>query len=211
MTKLNFTSMSPLPDSGASRPLERYKLLVVDDEPTLRLGFSYALSDHDTDTAANGSEALMKLESATYDLVILDLRMPDIDGLRVIETLRRHGNLLPVVLCSAAITPSAALRAITGQVVDFLLKPVRPAELRGIVRHVLSPGADSFSSAMAHARAGRHEDAIRQLEGSGDSSPKAQAWLGMLRAIRSGSLEAEAAAFGKLERDGLSALAYRTP
>src|SRR5688500_5983859 len=121
--------MSPSPDSGAVPPPVRYKVLVVDDEPTLRLGFSYALSDHDTDTAANGTEALEKLESGPYDLAILDLWMPDVDGLRVIETLRRHGNLLPVVLCSAVITPSAALRAITGQVVDFLLKPVRPAEL----------------------------------------------------------------------------------
>jgi two-component system response regulator QseB len=203
--------MSPSPDSGAVPPPVRYKVLVVDDEPTLRLGFSYALSDHDTDTAANGTEALEKLESGPYDLAILDLRMPDVDGLRVIETLRRHGNLLPVVLCSAVITPSAALRAITGQVVDFLLKPVRPAELRGIVRHVLSPVGDGFAEAMAHARAGRHEQAIRNLEAMVDPGPRIRAWLGILRAIRTGSLEAEAAAFGRLERDGLSALAYRVP
>jgi two-component system response regulator QseB len=156
--------MYPLPDSKAAGPGARYKVLVVDDEPTLRLGFSYALSDHDTDTAANGGEALTKLESGDYDLVILDLRMPDIDGLRVIESLRRHGNPLPIVLCSAAITPAAALRAITGQVVDFLLKPVQPAELRGIVRHVLDPGDDPFSQAMAMARTGRLEEAIRQLQ-----------------------------------------------
>lgn len=201
--------MSPSPESGVPDTSARHKVLVVDDEPTLRLGFSYALSDHDTDTAANGTEALEKLESQPYDLAILDLRMPDIDGLRVIETLRRHGNMLPVVLCSAAITPSAALRAITGQVVDFLLKPVRPAELRGIVRHVLAPGADTFAKAMAHARAGFFEQAIRELEAAEDSGPRVHAWLGILRAIRTGSLEAEAAAFGRLERDGLAALAYR--
>lgn len=201
--------MSLSPESGVPDASARYKVLVVDDEPTLRLGFSYALSDHDTDTAANGTEALEKLESQPYDLAILDLRMPDIDGLRVIETLRRHGNFLPVVLCSAAITPSAALRAITGQVVDFLLKPVRPAELRGIVRHVLAPGADTFAKAMAHARTGFFEQAIRELEAAEDSGPRVHAWLGILRAIRTGSLEAEAAAFGRLERDGLAALAYR--
>jgi CheY-like chemotaxis protein len=190
--------MFPLPERGVLAAPARYRVLVVDDEPTLRLGFSYALSDHDTDTAANGAEALAKLEGGGYDLAILDLRMPDIDGLRVIETLRRHGNFLPVVLCSAVITPSAALRAITGQVVDFLLKPVRPVELRGIVRHVLNADGDDFARAMAHARAGRHDIA-------------AGAWLGILRALRTGSLEAEAAAFGRLERDGLEALAYRVP
>jgi CheY-like chemotaxis protein len=202
--------MSQLPESKAAGAAVRYRVLVVDDEPTLRLGFSYALSDHDTDTAANGGEALAKLENATYDLMILDLRMPDIDGLRVIESLRRHGNYLPVVLCSAAITPSAALRAITGQVVDFLLKPVRPAELRGVVKHVLAPEADPFSQAMARARAGRHEEAIALLQEADGENPRVQAWLGVLRAIRSGSLEGEAAAFGRLERDGLSELAYRS-
>jgi len=202
--------MFPSPDSGATQASARYKVLVVDDEPTLRLGFSYALSDHDTDTAANGSEALTKLDSGDYDVAILDLRMPDIDGLRVIETLRRHGNYLPVVLCSAAITPSAALRAITGQVVDFLLKPVRPAELRGVVRHIMAPEEDPFAEAMAHAREGRHDLAIQDLEGM-NPGPRVTAWLGILRAIRTGSLEAEAAAFSRLERDGLSALAYRVP
>jgi len=203
--------MSPSPDSGAPGSPGRYRLLVVDDEPTLRLGFSYALSDHETDTAAGGNEALAKLDSNGYDLMILDLRMPDIDGLRVIETLRRHGNFLPIVLCSAAITPSAALRAITGQVVDFLLKPVRPAELRGIVQHVLNPEEDPLSQALSHARAGRHELAIGLLQSADLTSPRIQAWLGILRAIRSGGLEAEAAAFGKLERDGLDALAYQAP
>jgi CheY-like chemotaxis protein len=202
--------MSQLPDTKAAGSAVRYRVLVVDDEPTLRLGFSYALSDHDTDTAANGSEALLKLENSNYDIVILDLRMPDIDGLRVIESLRRHGNFLPVVLCSAVITPSAALRAITGQVVDFLLKPVRPAELRGVVRHVLAPGNDPFSQAMARARAGRHDEAISLLKEAEVDSPRVQAWLGILRAIRNGSLEGEAAAFGRLEKDGLGVLAYRS-
>ena len=202
--------MSQLPDTKAAGAAVRYRVLVVDDEPTLRLGFSYALSDHETDTAANGGEALSKLESSSYDIVILDLRMPDIDGLRVIESLRRHGNFLPVVLCSAAITPSAALRAITGQVVDFLLKPVRPAELRGVVRHVLAPGDDAFSQAMARARAGRHDEAILLLQEAGTDTPRIQAWLGILRAIRNGSLEGEAAAFGRLEKEGLGVLAYRT-
>lgn len=203
--------MFPLPESGVADAPARYKVLVVDDEPTLRLGFSYALSDHDTDTAANGSEALMKLDSGSYDLAILDLRMPDIDGLRVIEALRRHGNFLPVVLCSAVITPSAALRAITGQVVDFLLKPVRPDELRGIVQHILARSSDPFAKAMAHARAGRHDLAIIDLEAMENQGERVRAWLGILRAIRTGSLEAEAAAFGRLERDGLGALAYRVP
>ncbi len=199
--------MSPSPDNAARHPPRR-RVLVVDDEPTLRLGFSYALADCDTDTAATGREALLKLEEAAYDILILDLRMPDIDGLGVIEALRRHGNTMPVVLCSAAITAASALRAITGHVVDFLLKPVRPADLRGVVDYVLFPPAEPLSLALCEARAGRFDEAIRVLEEPAASGPSAAAWLSVFRALRVGSLEAEAVAFARLEREGLGILAY---
>lgn len=197
--------MSPSPDSSA----RRHRVLVVDDEPTLRLGFSYALADHDTDTAGGGREALAKVAERDFDLMVLDLRMPDVDGLQVIETLRRQENPLPVVLCSAALTPAAALRAITGNVVDFLLKPVQPAELRGVIAHVLSPGEDPLSQALAEVRAGRLEEAIRCLESIPDPCPRTAVWTSVLRAIRIGGLEGEAAAFAKLEREGLDQLAFR--
>ncbi len=201
--------MSPSPDNRACHAPGRYKVLVVDDEPTLRLGFSYALADHDTDTAAGGREALVKIAEKPYDVVILDLRMPDVDGLQVVEMLRRQDNTLPIVLCSAAITPSAALRAITGNVVDFLLKPVRPIELRGVIEHVLAPGDDPFSQAMKAARAGRIDEAIHRLDDGPEDGPRIAAWSKILRAIRLGGLKGEAEAFVKLERDGLELLAYR--
>ncbi|RYD41290.1 MAG: response regulator, partial [Verrucomicrobiaceae bacterium] len=144
-----------------------------------------------------------------YDVVILDLRMPDIDGLQVIEMLRRQDNPLPVVLCSAALTPSSALRAITGNVVDFLLKPVRPMELRGVIEHVLRPGEDILSQALAKARTGHLNQAIHHLESVADPNPRTAVWTSVLRAIRLGGLEGEAAAFAKLEREGLDQLAFR--
>ncbi|MCW1887211.1 response regulator [Luteolibacter flavescens] len=197
--------MSLSPDTAA----RRFKVLVVDDEPTLRLGFSYALAEHDTETAAGGREALIRIGEQDFDVVILDLRMPDIDGLQVIEMLRRQDNPLPVVLCSAALTPSSALRAITGNVVDFLLKPVRPAELRGVIEHVLNPGEDVLSQALAKARAGNLNQAIQHLEGAADPCARTTVWTSVLRAIRLGGLEGEAAAFAKLEREGLDQLAFR--
>lgn len=203
--------MFPSPDSVSTKSALRRKVLVVDDEPTLRLGFAYALSDHHVETAATGREALLKLDQENYDIVILDLRMPDIDGLGVIETLRRRGVMVPVVLCSAAITPAAALRAITGHVVDFLLKPVRPADLRDVIEHVLSSPEDDFRKGLAEARNGRFDDAVKHLEKALDLDGRIAGWLSVLRAIRSSSIEGEAAAFGKLERDGLSILAFRSP
>lgn len=199
--------MSPSPDHEP----RRFRVLVVDDEPTLRLGFSYALADHETDTAAGGREALLKIEQQPYDVVILDLRMPDIDGLQVIEVLRRQENRLPVVLCSAALTPAAALRAITGNVVDFLLKPVRPAELRGVIEHVMTPHGDPLSEALGEVRAGRTEAALDLLEPLQVSDSRAATWWSILRAIRLGDLEGEAAAYARLERVGLEHLAFQLP
>ena len=203
--------MCPSPDCGAVHAPTRYKVLVVDDEPTLRLGFSYALAEHEIDTAAGGQEALEKIDAGGYDVVILDLRMPDVDGLQVIETLREAGNLTPIVLCSAAVSPDAALRAIRRQVVDFLLKPVCPAELRGAIGGVLEPGDDPLSRAMVHARAGRIDDAIRGLGDEPGESPRAAVWLAVLRGIRLGTAESESKALSKLEREGLKHLAYRHP
>ncbi|RYD49942.1 MAG: response regulator, partial [Verrucomicrobiaceae bacterium] len=104
--------MSPSPDSRETD--ERLRVLVVDDEPTLRLGFAYALSNRHTlvETAANGRIALERIANERFDIMILDLRMPDLDGIGVIEELRASGNRIPVVLCSAALNPRAALRAI---------------------------------------------------------------------------------------------------
>lgn len=198
--------MSPLPDP--SQP--RFRILVVDDEPTLRLGFSYALSDHETDTACDGREALVKLGTERYDLMLLDLRMPEVDGLQVIEALRRQENAMPVVLFSAALTPGSALRAITGNVVDFLLKPVRPHELRAVVDHVLRPKPDPLSQALAEVRGGRLQEAITRLEAEAEPNPRMALWISVLRAIRLGGLEGEAAAFSRLEREGLDRLAFRT-
>ncbi|MEX1049518.1 MAG: response regulator, partial [Akkermansiaceae bacterium] len=121
--------MFPWPDSGdAEAP--KLRVLVVDDEPTLRLGFAYALSNKTTvvETAASGQQALDRLASETFDVVVLDLRMPGLDGVGVIKALRNEGSEIPVILCSAALNSSAALREIRHGVVDFLLKPVRPVD-----------------------------------------------------------------------------------
>ncbi|WP_193213887.1 response regulator [Luteolibacter marinus] len=186
-------------------------MLVVDDEPTLRLGFSYALADHETDTASGGQEALNKLEQGDYDIVVLDLRMPEVDGLQVIEALRGRGDDLPVVLCSAAVTPAAALRAIGGKVVDFLLKPVCPAELRGVIEYVLQPSGDPLSLAMREARTGRLDEALAYLDDGPADCPRIATWRHILGALRSAEPDRKAAAAAKLEIEGLKHLSFRLP
>jgi len=176
--------MSPSHNRNATGETKR-RVLVVDDEPTLRLGFSYALSNRDThvDTASTGRQALEKIRDHSYDIIILDLRMPDIDGLGVLETLRLSGNLVPIVLCSAALTPGAALRAIQHRVPDFLLKPIRPTDLRDVVEFILDPPDTPLSHAMSAARAGKMDNAIQHIRREAAHDRTCAAWLEVLESL----------------------------
>lgn len=174
------------PDNEISRKGTKLRVLVVDDEPTLRLGFAYALSNRTTtvETAPTGRDALERIAAADFDIMILDLRMPEIDGLGVIEFLRCQGNNLAIVLCSAALSPGAMLRAIRLGVVDFLLKPVRPVDLRQVVEFVFHPGKAPLPQALQAARNGNRQEAIRILSGQTTADRQAARWLSVLNYIQ---------------------------
>lgn len=170
-------------------------ILIVDDEPTLRLGFTFALSDDVTvvKSAANGSIAVEMASAEHFDLMILDLRMPDLDGIEVIESLRTGGNPIPIILCSAGLTPSAAVDAIRNGVVDFLLKPMRPAEIREAVESILNPKQSPLADALQASRHGNHDEAIQILEHQTVQYPIEIHWLRALKTIRDASPDMDAA------------------
>lgn len=176
--------MSLQPDSTQVRSATKTRLLVVDDEPTLRLGFAYALTNPATvaETAANGAEALQFLEERCYDAMVLDLRMPEIDGLAVIEEMRRRGNTTPVVLCSAYITLHSAVAAIHHHVVDFLMKPVKPTELRSAIASVVEEADDCvLARALGQVRKGRISQGVEILRGAKPApGTREDSWLRIL-------------------------------
>lgn len=174
--------MSPSPDNGDP---PKHRVLVVDDEPTLRLGFAYALTSKTTlvETAASGRLALERLANSNYDIMFLDLRMPEMDGIGVIENLRGQGNQIPIVLCSAALSPYAAVRAIRHGVVHFLLKPVRPADLRQVMASILHPENRPLPQALKTVRNGNRREAIRLLEHEASVCKHAACWHQILTAI----------------------------
>ena len=175
------------PDSNSSPVPGLRRVLIVDDEPTLRLGFSYALQSQGTcvDTASGGASALELAGENRYDALFLDLRMPDVDGLRVIEGLRDAGNHVPVVLCSAYITLESALAAIRRGVVDFLIKPVSPADLRHAFGFVTGGASTPLAKALALAREKSFGNAVAVLEkvGGGSRDVRAELWLRLLRHV----------------------------
>ena len=79
-----------------------------------------------------------------------------------------------------------ALRAIRHRVVDFLLKPVRPMDLRQVVDFVIWPGVDPLSQAMVALRNGRFDQAASLLEGDGEGRPRTRCWAKLIEAIRAG-------------------------
>lgn len=79
------------------------KLLIVDDEPNLRTLYEaeFTSSGYDVVLAENGPEAIAKVESERPNLVIMDIRMPGMDGIEAMGEILSRDNQLPVVICSA--------------------------------------------------------------------------------------------------------------
>lgn len=85
-------------------------VLLVEDSPEVSLSVSEILSGagHTVDDAENGKIALEKLSSATYDLVVSDIWMPEMDGIALLKEIRSDGNDVPVVVISGG-APNAPL------------------------------------------------------------------------------------------------------
>jgi len=79
------------------------KILIVDDEEGLRLLYKEELEDEGASVtlAASGAEALERLEEGTFDLILLDIKMPGMDGVEVLRRVKEKWSDIPVILCTA--------------------------------------------------------------------------------------------------------------
>ncbi|MEU1393705.1 MULTISPECIES: response regulator transcription factor [unclassified Nonomuraea] len=114
------------------------RLLVVDDEPNIRELFSASLrmAGFEVLTAADGREALRVAEESTPDLVMLDVMLPDIDGLAVAGRLRSRGRRVPVLFVTAKDTPEDRITGL-GLGEDYVTKPFSLEEVIARIRAVL--------------------------------------------------------------------------
>ena len=175
------------------------KILVVDDEPNVRLSYRVALETEGyvVKEAHCGPKALDELAACAYDLAILDMRMPEMDGLELLAEMRSRGFTTPSVIITAFGEVPHAVRAMKLGAIDFLKKPITPDALRNVVTDVVSrhgpsttppvPPRDDFDSHIVtaqrllnlqdFARAKKH--LIRALE-LNDKSPEAFNLTGVL-------------------------------
>ncbi len=102
------------------------KILVVDDEVHTRLLYREIFADGEFQvfTASDGLEALRRIRDDKPDLVILDIRMPGIDGLEVLERSQEYNNALPFIICTAARNLNEDPNVKSSNVKAFLIKPI---------------------------------------------------------------------------------------
>lgn len=119
---------------------ERAKILVVDDEEGTRELFHTILSDDGylVTLANSGDEALTLFKTGSFDLVISDILMPDTDGLQLLQEIRKTGPTVDVIITTGLGQVDAYIKAMSLGAVEYLNKPVRIHELKGIVQKVLT-------------------------------------------------------------------------
>ena len=119
----------------------RRKILVVDDEPDILelVSFNLRAEGYDVVTAADGKEALNQARAVLPDLIVLDLMLPEIDGLAVCEILRRLPSTAPIPIIMVTAWKSELSRIIgleTGAE-DYLTKPFSPRDLVARVNNTI--------------------------------------------------------------------------
>ena len=115
------------------------KILVVDDEQAIRKTLKEILEyeKHNVDLAKDGFEAVEKAKKNQYDLVLLDIKMPKMDGIEVLEELQKINPELPVVIITGHGTVDTAVEALKKGAYDFLEKPLDLNRLLVAVRNAL--------------------------------------------------------------------------
>lgn len=136
-------------DAAAPEPAAR--ILVVDDDPCFLRVLARILSGEKfhVASATAACDALELVKSTQFDLIICDLRMPECDGLTFLESLRRGGNNVPVIILTAYSEADTYLAAMNAGATEYLNKPIHSADLLRVVRSCLQTrgiGDDSISS-----------------------------------------------------------------
>jgi CheY-like chemotaxis protein len=118
------------------------RILIVDDDEISCQLLTGILSkfDYTIETATNGLRALDKIRSLSFDLVLLDLLMPDMDGYELLKTMQEYDNLreIPVIVISSVREKSNVVQCIQAGAKDYLLKPYQQDVIPSRVQAVLA-------------------------------------------------------------------------
>jgi two-component system response regulator MprA len=129
------------------------RILVVDDEPSVRDALDRALrmDGYKVQLAADGREALEQLAQQAPDAIVLDVLMPEVDGLEVCRRLRAAGDRIPVLMLTARDAVPDRVRGLDAGADDYLVKPFALEELTARLRALLRRSGGPAAEKLRHA------------------------------------------------------------
>ena len=124
-------------------------ILVIDDEAEIREGLELLLSSegYSVTSAENGESGLARLEAEPYDLLLLDVHMPELDGFQVVQAVRERerivGGHLPIIALTARSRNEDRVRCLAAGMDDFLTKPIQAANLWAAIDRIVNASTGS--------------------------------------------------------------------
>jgi two-component system alkaline phosphatase synthesis response regulator PhoP len=115
------------------------RILVVEDEPAIALGLEddLKMEGYEVEVAGNAAGALRRAKETAFDLIVLDIMLPDRDGFDVCRTLRRHGSRIPILILTAKTQEAEKVMGLELGADDYMTKPFGTRELRARIKALL--------------------------------------------------------------------------
>jgi DNA-binding NtrC family response regulator len=132
--------------------MQRKPILVVDDDPSMRMALSESLMScgHAVETAGDGMDALKKFRKGGFEMVITDIRMPKMNGIDVLKSVKAASPETPVIVITAYGTVNTAVEAMKEGAADFIMKPFSLDDLELVVKNVLDTRQPAEEESAAH-------------------------------------------------------------
>ena len=114
---------------------DKLKILILDDEPIVgkRLGPSLSKMGAEVDVFEDPRKALDRIQEKTFDIVVTDIRMDDIDGIEILEKVKDRSDHTKVIMITGYATVEMAREALGKGAFDFIAKPFKPNDLREVI------------------------------------------------------------------------------
>jgi len=132
--------------------MEKKKVLVIDDEQIVLDSVSQILIDenYEVDVSLSGREGLDWAIERPYDIILTDIRMPDIGGMRVLRDIKRVKSSLPVVIITGYATTKSAVQAMKLGAAEYIEKPFEPEQLLEAVARALGFSPEDEEQGLIH-------------------------------------------------------------
>ncbi len=118
---------------------EQVSILIVDDEPSVRdsLMHWFVQENYRVETAADAAQALVRVRASTFDIVLLDIKMPGMDGIELQGRLKQIDSQLAIIIMTAFASVDTAVQALKQGAYDYIAKPVDPDDLSRLIRNAV--------------------------------------------------------------------------